>query len=49
MVGSSLLVVPQLKANNYTEVYLPEGYWYSLRENKPYLGGTVRLIEAPLS
>jgi alpha-glucosidase (family GH31 glycosyl hydrolase) len=48
MFGSNLLVVPIIGLKETEiEVYLPEGTWYGLFNNKPYKSGT-HTIECPL-
>jgi alpha-glucosidase (family GH31 glycosyl hydrolase) len=47
MLGGALLVAPVVEVNaKKLEVYLPEGTWYGLFENKKY-GSGVHVIECP--
>jgi len=48
MLGSHLLVAPVVEVNQTEiEVYLPDGTWFGLFDNKEYEGGT-HIIPAPL-
>lgn len=47
MLGSYLLVCPCSSAQRITKVFLPEGEWYDLYNDKKYSAG-IHLIEAPL-
>ena len=49
MFGSEYLVAPVLSLNTFTrEVYLPEGKWIDIRDQKEYEGSQTVLAEAPL-
>ncbi len=49
MFGSEYLVAPVLSLNTFArEVYLPEGKWIDIRDQKEYEGSQTVLAEAPL-
>ena len=50
MVGEHLIVAPVLTENNdFKKLYLPEGNWYYIPENKFYKGGEWIIKEVPLN
>jgi alpha-glucosidase len=50
MFGKDILVAPVLNDyENFKKIYLPEGKWYSIFEDKVYQGGQWIIVEAPIS
>jgi alpha-glucosidase len=50
MLGENFLVAPVLNDyENFKKLYLPEGKWYSIFEDKVYQGGQWIVVEAPIS
>lgn len=50
MVGEHLIVAPVLtEKNDFKKLYLPEGNWYYIPENKFYNGGQWIIKEVPLN
>ena len=49
MFGPNLLVAPILhEKERQRRVYLPEGMWHSIHDNREYRGGQVIDVQAPL-
>lgn len=48
LFGPSFLVAPVVSTQKFAKVYLPQGEWYSLWDDKKYSGGQEILVEAPL-
>jgi len=49
MFGDSLLVAPVISTAKTTDVYLPEGDWYRLSNDKKFTGGQVIKVPSPLT
>lgn len=48
-VGSALLVAPCKSTEMFTKVFLPEGQWYGLYDDKIFEGGKEYIVESPLN
>lgn len=49
MLGDNLLIAPVLSSTeNFKKLYLPEGKWYSINENKVYNGDEWIIVNAPI-
>jgi len=47
LFGPFMLIAPVESAKDFTKVFLPEGYWYSLYNGKKYEGNTEVIVECP--
>ncbi len=48
LFGPSILVAPVESDKNYTEVYLPKGYWYDFYNDNVYSGGKTHVVSCPI-
>jgi alpha-glucosidase len=48
LFGPSILVAPVESSKEFAKVYFPEGEWFSLYDDKKYLGNNEVIIECPV-
>ena len=48
LFGENILVAPVMSTEKFCKVYLPEGQWYSLFDDKFFSGGETCIVESPL-